>query len=69
MQISDIFHLGVKELRGLIRDPVLLVLIAYSFSFAIYTASTALPETLNRASIAIVDEDQSPLSGRIATAF
>ncbi|MEC7000124.1 hypothetical protein VXQ18_16180 [Brucella abortus] len=28
-----------------------------------------MPETLNNAAIAIVDEDQSPVSGRITTAF
>ena len=35
----------------------------------IYSKATALPETLNRAPIAIVDEDNSPLSWRIADAF
>ncbi|TIV75016.1 MAG: ABC transporter permease, partial [Mesorhizobium sp.] len=35
----------------------------------IYTASKAMPETLNHAPIAIVDEDQSPVSSRIVTAF
>jgi ABC-2 type transport system permease protein len=45
------------------------VLIVYSFTFAIYSAATALPETLTKTPIAIVDEDQSPLSIRIADAF
>lgn len=69
MSLSNIFRLGLKELRGLMRDPMLLLLIAYSFSLQIYTGSSAVPETLNNAAIAIVDEDQSPLSTRIATAF
>lgn len=69
MRIANIFQLGIKELRGLARDPMLLVLIVYSFTVSIYTASTAMPETLNRAAIAIVDEDQSPVSSRIVTAF
>jgi ABC-2 type transport system permease protein len=47
----------------------MLVLIAFAFSFAVYAASTALPETLNKAPISIVDEDRSPLSTRIALAF
>jgi ABC-2 type transport system permease protein len=47
----------------------MLVLILWSFTAAIYAAATAIPETLNRASIAIVDEDRSPLSARIAGAF
>jgi len=46
-----------------------LILIIYAFSVSIYTASRARPETLNRAPIAIVDEDKSPVSSRIITAF
>ncbi|MBX6384004.1 MAG: hypothetical protein IRZ07_13690, partial [Microbispora sp.] len=66
---SNILHLGVKELRSLARDPIMLVLIAWAFTVSVYTAATAMPETLNRAPIAIVDEDRSPLSGRIVGAF
>ncbi|GEO87582.1 MULTISPECIES: ABC transporter permease [Alphaproteobacteria] len=69
MLSSNIVQLGLKELRGLLRDPMLLILIVYAFSLSVYTASTAMPETLNNAAIAIVDEDQSPVSGRISTAF
>ncbi|OYD25438.1 ABC transporter permease [Oceanimonas baumannii] len=67
--LANIFRLGVKELWSLVRDPIMLVLIVYTFSVAIYTAATAMPETLHGAPIAIVDEDSSPLSGRIAAAF
>ena len=69
MQASNILNLGIKELRSLARDPMLLVLIVYSFTLAVYTAATAIPETLNKAPIAIVDEDRSPLSARIIGAF
>ena len=48
---------------------MMLVLIVYSFTASIYVAATAMPDTLNKAPIAIVDEDQSPLSKRIALAF
>lgn len=51
------------------RDPVMMVLIAYTFSVAIYIAATAMPDSLHKAAIAIVDEDGSPLSGRIISAF
>jgi ABC-2 type transport system permease protein len=47
----------------------MLVLIAYSFTVSIYVAATAIPETLHRAPIAIVDEDGSPLSNRVASTF
>src|SRR6516225_3199084 len=69
MRLSNIWHLGIKELRGLIRDPIMLVLIVYSFTLAIYSGATAIPETLNKAAISIVDEDRSPLSARIVDAF
>ncbi len=69
MRLANIYTLGVKELRGLGRDPILLGLIVFSFTLAIYTSATSAPETLNRAAIAIVDEDQSPVSSRIITAF
>jgi ABC-2 type transport system permease protein len=69
MSLGNIVHLGVKELRSLGRDPIMLVLIVWAFTVAIYSAATAMPETLNRAPIAIVDEDRSPLSERIIAAF
>ena len=69
MCLANILHLGVKELRSLAGDAMLLVLIVYSFTVAIYSVATAMPETLNKATIAIVDEDRSALSARIAGAF
>lgn len=67
--LANILRLGVKELWSLWRDPVMLVLIVYTFTASVYTAARALPETLHNAPIAIVDEDASPLSARIASAF
>ncbi|MDQ7956866.1 MAG: ABC transporter permease [Rhodocyclaceae bacterium] len=67
--LANILRLGVKELWSLWRDPVMLVLIVYTFTVSVYTAARALPETLHNAPIAIVDEDASPLSARIASAF
>jgi ABC-2 type transport system permease protein len=60
--LANIGHLAIKELRSLLRDPVMLVLIVWAFSFSIYTAATAMPETLHKAPIAVVDEDRSQLS-------
>lgn len=65
----NIYRLGVKELWSLWRDPIMLVLIIYVFTASVYTAASAMPETLHGAPIAIVDEDSSPLSQRIASAF
>jgi len=69
MRISNIWRLGIKELWSLARNPALLTLIAVAFSLQIYVAATATPIALNAAPIAIVDEDVSPLSARIASAF
>lgn len=66
---AHIYRLGIKELWSLARDPVMLVLIIYCFTMSIYVAATAVPDSLDKVPIAIVDEDASPLSARIAAAF
>ena len=67
--IANVWRLGIKELWSLVRDPMMLVLIAYTFTVSIYVAATAMPEGLHKAAIAIVDEDDSPLSARIVGSF
>ncbi len=54
-----IVYLGVKELISLARDPVLLFLIAYAFSFAVYTPSKSAVMDLVNGSIAVVNQDDS----------
>jgi ABC-2 type transport system permease protein len=67
--LHHILWLGLKELLSLLRDPVLLFLIIYSFTFSVYTpAKSAVMDVVN-ASIAVVDEDSSVLSRRITEAF
>ncbi len=68
-RIANVYRLGIKELWSLARDPIMMILIAYCFTGEIYVAATAMPETLRHAPIAIVDEDASPLSARIVSAF
>ncbi|CAM5766644.1 mannose-1-phosphate guanyltransferase [Labrys miyagiensis] len=67
--LSNIFWLGTKELRSFMRDFVLLGLVVWSFSVAVYTQAQSNSQELHNASIGIVDEDGSPLSRQIATAF
>ncbi|MDO8440604.1 MAG: ABC transporter permease [Polaromonas sp.] len=62
-------HLAVKELRSLWRDRLLLLFVIWAFSGAVYIGASALPDRLVRAPIAVVDEDRSPLSQRIISAF
>jgi ABC-2 type transport system permease protein len=64
-----IIQLGVKELLSLFRDPVLLFLIAYSFTFSVYTPSKSAVMDVINASVAVVDEDQSTLSRQIRDAL
>nr|WP_238394503.1 ABC transporter permease [Pseudoxanthomonas wuyuanensis] len=68
-RVANIYRLGIKELWGLWREPMLGALVVFLFSASIYSSATAVPETLNKAPIAIVDEDGSPLSARIAAGF
>ena len=67
--LANIYQLGVKELWSLWRDPMMIVLIVYVFTASVYTSATSMPETLHNAPIAIVDEDNSALSQRVASAF
>jgi ABC-2 type transport system permease protein len=69
MRTKNVLHLGVKELWSLARDPVMLLLIVFAFTVSIYSTASALPDTLYKAPIAIVDEDQSVLSQRIIDSF
>ncbi|MEX3941133.1 ABC transporter permease [Paraburkholderia sp. BR10937] len=67
--LANIYRLGVKELWSLVRDPMLLLLIVFSFTAMIYSSATSRPETLHMAPIAVIDHDVSPLSQRIIEAF
>ncbi|HXV67880.1 MAG TPA: ABC transporter permease, partial [Nitrospira sp.] len=67
--LTNIVRLGIKELYSLRQDTVLLMLIGAMFTVVIYSSAQALSRELRNASIAIVDEDHSPLSGRIFGAF
>jgi ABC-2 type transport system permease protein len=67
--IANIFWLGTKELRSFTRDFTLLGLVIYAFTIAIISQAQSYSQEVHNASIAIVDEDHSQLSRRIAQAF
>ncbi|MGA7327719.1 MAG: ABC transporter permease [Rhodomicrobium sp.] len=67
--LSNIFWLGVKELRSFLHDYVLLGLVLYAFSLAIMAQAQSNSQEVRNASIAIVDEDHSVLSRQIASGF
>lgn len=68
-RLRNVFLLGIKELRSLWHDKVLLAVILWAFTGGIYLVARATSQELHNAPIAIVDEDDSMLSGRIAQAF
>ncbi len=68
-RLANIYWLGLKELRSVAHDLVLLGFVIYSFTFAVYSHATGISHELRNASIAVADEDRSDLSGRIAQAF
>lgn len=67
--LLNILRLGIKELRSLRADPVLVFLIIYAFSFGTYEVATGVKFEVANASVAIIDEDKSPLSRQIAAAL
>ncbi len=69
LHLANIYRLTIKELRSIRSDPIMLVLVAYSFSFAIYAAATGASTEATNLSIGVVDEDRSDLSRRITDGF
>ena len=60
--LSNIFWLGTKEVRSLLRDTVMVLLIFWAFGPGLLVRATGHAETVNNASVAFVDEDRSALS-------
>lgn len=67
--IANVYWLGTKELRSFFSDYVLLALVVYAFSVVVILQARSNAQELHNASIAIVDEDHSEISRRIARAF
>lgn len=68
-KIRNIIQLGIKDIRGLRHEPLMLILIGCSFSVTLYIGAKAAPDGIRNAAIAVVDSDRSPLSQRISDAF
>jgi ABC-2 type transport system permease protein len=66
LHLVNIYRLTIKEMRSIRSDPIMLVLVAYTFTFAIYAAATGASTEATNLSVGIVDEDHSDLSRRIA---
>ncbi|UWQ39778.1 ABC transporter permease (plasmid) [Leisingera aquaemixtae] len=68
-RLSRIFWLGLKEMMSLRRDWVMMALLAWSFTLSPVLEATGVATSVNNASIAFADEDNSPLSRTLAEAF
>ena len=66
LHLANVYRLTIKELRSIRSDPIMLVLVAYAFTIAIYAAATGASTEATNLSVGIVDEDHSDLSRRIA---
>lgn len=69
ISLLNIFWLGIKELRSLGSDMVMMVFVVYAFTGAIYVQATGTSSEVNNASIAFVDENNSALSKELMNAF
>jgi ABC-2 type transport system permease protein len=69
LRLANVFRLGVKELYSLRVDPILLVMIVYALSFAVYAQATGAKFEVEHVGVGIVDEDRSELSRRIEGAL
>ena len=67
--IGNVYRLGIKELFSLRYDAVLMFLIIYSFTYAIYVPAKNAAFGMVNASVGIVDEDDSALSRRFKDAL
>ena len=68
-RLAHIYRLGLKELTSLRHDSVLLIFLLYAFSVAIYMPAKGSIMGVHNASVAIVDEDRSALSRKLADAL
>jgi ABC-2 type transport system permease protein len=66
---SNIWWLGLKEIRSLVSDKVLMLFVIYAFTWTIYSQATGTSNEVNNASIAFSDEDNSALSNELVNAF
>ncbi|MCK9261901.1 MAG: ABC transporter permease, partial [Azoarcus sp.] len=68
-RLANIGRLGVKELRSLAADRILLIIIVWAFTVGLYVAATGMSRELHNAPVAVVDEDASQLSAQIVEAL
>lgn len=68
-QAANIFWLAGKELKSVLGDPVMVILILWSFIIAVMLEASGAGDTVYNAAIAILDEDNSMLTRQITAAL
>ena len=69
IHLANIGQLMIKELRSIRADPIMLVLVIYTFTVAVYTVSTGASVEARNLAVGVVDEDHSPLSRQVRNAL
>lgn len=67
--VVNVYRLAVKEFRSIVADPMMLVLVVFSFSVGVYTVATGASTEAKDLTVGIVDEDQSDLSRQLQSAM
>ena len=67
--LENILWLGLKELRSLLSDVVLVAFVIFAFTWTVHSQATGTSNEVNNASIAFADEDGSSLSKELFNAF
>ena len=62
----NIYRLMIKEIRSILADPIMLALVVYSFSIAVYAVATGATTEVTDLAVGVVYEDHSDLSRQIA---
>ena len=67
--ISNVWHLGGKEVRSFFTDYALFALLVFMFSFSVYSVSQNATTEVKDAALAVYDQDRSALTYRIRDAM
>jgi ABC-2 type transport system permease protein len=67
--LENIYYLTIKELRSIRADYVMPVLVAYTFTIAVYTGATGASTNPQDLTVGVVDVDHSNLSRQFLDAL
>ena len=67
--LKNIYHLTIKELRSIRADYIILILVLYTFTIAVYTVATGASTNPQDLTVGVVDEDHSNLSRQFLDAM